>query len=90
MGGYLIKENTAVGKPPNGQYAKHISREIIAALSDRQRFGYHAIFEEMTGTNHELAVRISVSTARQTIWIPERLWRRRGGVRNVLADQLSI
>jgi hypothetical protein len=86
----LTEENTVVGRLLSGGNPGSVSREIVAALADSRRAGYHATFEEVAEQDGELTVRVSVLTVRQTIRIPGRIWRHRGGIRRAVVNELAI
>lgn len=76
--------NLASGGDPQQQ----LSREIMAALPEAGKFGYHAIFDEMDSRRiDDYVARLS---AKQVLVIPDWVWRHRGGVRRAVIDQLTI
>ena len=51
-----MDENTAIGKLMTGGDPQQLSREIIRALAEPGKFGYHAVFDETGGQADELAI----------------------------------
>jgi hypothetical protein len=85
-----MAENTVVGKLLTGGNPQLISREIVTALAERGKFGYHAIFEEAVDPPGEMTITFTFGQAKQPITIPHFTWTKKGGIRNAILGQLKI
>jgi hypothetical protein len=83
-----MAENTVVGKLLTGGNPQLISREIVATLAERRKFGYHAIFEEAVDPAGEMTITFTFGQAEQPITIPYFAWTKTGGIRNAILGQL--
>jgi hypothetical protein len=66
-----MDENMAVGKLVTGVDPQKLSREIIVALAESGKFGYHANFDETGGQADELTITFTRSSAKQVLVIPD-------------------
>jgi len=85
-----MRENTVTGKLAAGGDPQRLSRQIITALAESGKFGYDAIFEEMSDPDDRLTITFTRSGKNQVLIIPGWIWRHRGGIRQAVIDQLTI
>jgi hypothetical protein len=85
-----MDENTVVGKLATGGDPQMLSREIIRALAESEKFGYDVVFEETIEPDDRLTITVSCSGKYQVLVIPGWVWRDRGRVRQTVIDQLTI
>jgi organic radical activating enzyme len=85
-----MDENTVVGKLVTGGDPQMLSREIIEALAESEKFGYDVVFEETIEPDDRLTITFSCSGKQQVLVFPGWVWRDRGRVRQTVIDQLTI
>jgi hypothetical protein len=85
-----MDENTVVGKLVNGGNPQELSREIVSALAETGKFGYHATFHEIGGQDDQLTIDFTRKSKKQSLIIPGWVWRHRGGIRQAVIDELTI
>ena len=85
-----MTENTVLGKLTTFGDPQKLSREIVRALAETGKVGYHAIFEEISGKSDELRITFTRNSDKQVLIIPAEVWRHQGGIRSVILDELTI